>query len=81
MPKFEGYDMPESPEMEGNEEELDLFADEEMEEEEAPAGELSSFSDEDLIAEMEARGFEIEPEEELEAEELSEESEEEPSMF
>lgn len=57
----------------GEEEELDLLAEEPMEEEESVGG-LKDFSDDDLIEELKARGFEIEQPEEVMAEE--EESEE-----
>jgi len=83
MPKFEDLEMPGAP-VAGEEEELDLFEGEEEEGE--AAGELTSFSDDDLIAELELRGFEIDPEEggdEEMSEELPEEEslDEEPSMF
>ena len=58
MPKFEDYDMPEAPEAEGEDVEMDLFEGEESEE----AGPLAEFSDEDLIDELKARGFDIEEE-------------------
>ena len=67
MPKFEkDLEMPNLPEEKAptEEEELDLFEGEEKPEK----PDLAAFSDDDLIAELEKRGFEVETEE-MQAEE------------
>ena len=68
------YEMPEVPAMEGEEEEVDLLM------EEKPEGEgpdLGGYSDEELIDELKARGFDIEESEgeEPEMPEMEEEEE------
>jgi hypothetical protein len=71
MPKLD-YEMPEIP-MEGEEEEMDLFAEESKE----PSGELGGFSDEELIEELRVRGFEVDEESGESVEEMPEEMPEE----
>ena len=73
-PKFKDMEMPEAPMPEG-EEEMELeFDDEEMPEE---GGDLTGFSDDELVKELEARGFMVEEGEEEAEEEMPEEGEEE----
>ena len=81
-PKFKDMEMPEAPMPEGEEEEMELeFDEEEMPEE---GGDLKGFSDDELVTELEARGFMVESEEgeeepaeeEMAEEEMPEEEEE-----
>ena len=64
---------PEAPVMEGEEEELDLFADEESDEESSESGvSLKDASDEEFEAEARERGYELDEEHDVEGEEEEE---------